>query len=177
LAQQGDRAAFTTLAASMESRLHGVAYGILRDMHLAQDAVQVALLEAWRDLPQLRDPQAFEAWIYRMLVRSCRRESKRAERWLPAGAVQAREPVAPDGVDLVVDRDQLERAFRRLSVEERTVIVLYHYLDLPHDRVAATLGVPAGTARSRLSRAMRSLRASIEADGRTPAPSPMEVAR
>ena len=71
-----------------------------------------------------------------------------------------------DGTSTVVDRDQLERGFRRLSIDHRAVVVLHHYLDLPLDEVAETLGVPVGTVRSRLLHAMRGLRAALEADAR-----------
>jgi RNA polymerase sigma-70 factor (ECF subfamily) len=166
-AQNGDQGAFASLTEAIDERFHGVAFGILRDMSLAQDAVQSALLAVWRDLPRLRDPVAFEAWSYRLLVRACYGESRRSRRWLPnlVGAI-ADEPSVEGGISVVVDRDQLERGFRRLSVDQRAVVVLHHYLDLPLDRVAETLGIPEGTARSRLHRAVGALRAALEADAR-----------
>jgi RNA polymerase sigma-70 factor (ECF subfamily) len=169
-AQHGDQASFASLMEAIDDRFHGVAFGILRDMELAQDAVQAALLTLWRDLPKLRDPAAFEAWSYRLLVRACYAESRRARRWLPnlAGGT-ARERPVEGGIAAIVDRDQLERGFRRLSVDQRAVIVLHHYLDMPLERVAHTLGIPEGTARSRLFRAVRALRASLEADARVSA--------
>jgi len=169
-AQHGDQASFASLMEAIDDRFHGVAFGILRDMELAQDAVQAALLTLWRDLPKLRDPAAFEAWSYRLLVRACYAESRRARRWLPnlAGGT-AREHPVEGGIAVVVDRDQLERGFRRLSMDQRAVVVLHHYLDLPLERVAHTLGIPEGTARSRLFRAVRALRASLEADARVSA--------
>ena len=164
-AQHGDQGAFARLAEAIDERFHGVAYGVLRDMELAQDAVQVALLALWRDLPRLRDPQAFEAWSYRVLLRACYGESRRARRWLPnlAGAAEDDHPVE-GGFAAVVDRDQLERGFRRLTLEQRAVIVLHHYLDLPLDRVAEALGIPAGTARSRLHYALAGLRDALSAE-------------
>jgi RNA polymerase sigma-70 factor (ECF subfamily) len=74
----------------------------------------------------------------------------------------------------VVDRDQLERGFRRLSIDHRVVVVLHHYLDLPLEEVADTLGIPLGTVRSRLLHAMRGLRAALDADAR---PTRHEAAR
>jgi RNA polymerase sigma-70 factor (ECF subfamily) len=170
-AQHGDQASFASLTEAIDDRFHGVAFGILRDMELAQDAVQAALLTLWRDLPKLRDPTAFEAWSYRLLVRACYAESRRARRWLPnlAGGTATDGPV-DGGFAAIVDRDQLERGFRRLSMDQRAVVVLHHYLGMPLDRVAETLGIPEGTARSRLYRAVGALRAAIEADSRAPAP-------
>lgn len=166
-AQHGDEQAFASLALAVGDRLHAVAQRILRDLDLAEDATQQALLTIWRDLPQLRDPARFEAWAYRILVRACYAEGRRTRRWAPnLYLLPADEPQVRDGMASVHDRDQLERGFRRLSIEHRAVVVLHHYLDLPLDTVAETLGVPAGTVRSRLHHAMRGLRAALEADAR-----------
>jgi RNA polymerase sigma factor (sigma-70 family) len=172
-AQNGDRGAFASLTEAIDDRFHGVAFGILRDMELAQDAVQGAMLDLWRDLPKLRDPGAFEAWSYRLLVRACYAESRRERRWLPnlLGRLSVGPPLEP-GLDAVIDRDQLERGFRRLPLEQRTVVVLHYFADLPLERVAETLGIPEGTARSRLHRALQGLRAALEADARAPFPAP-----
>jgi len=166
-AQRGDDQAFASLAVAVGDRLHAVAHRILRDADLAEDATQQALLTIWRDLPQLRDPARFEAWSYRLLVRACYAEGRRTRRWAPnLRLLPADEPTGPEGLTLVVDRDQLERGFRRLSIDHRAVVVLHHYLDLTLDEVAETLGVPVGTVRSRLHHAMRGLRAALDADAR-----------
>jgi RNA polymerase sigma-70 factor (ECF subfamily) len=166
-AQRGDEGAFTSLAVAVGDRLHAVAHRILRDTDLAEDATQQALLNVWRDLPQLRDPARFDAWSYRLLVRACYAEGRRTRRWAPnLRLLPADEPMATDGLSSVVDRDQLERGFRRLSIEHRAVVVLHHYLDLPLSEVAETLGVPEGTVRSRLHYAMQGLRAALDADAR-----------
>ncbi len=145
-----------------------MAHRILRDIELAEDATQQALLAIWRDLPQLRDPARFDAWSYRLLVRACYAEGRRARQWSPnIRLVPAEEPSRTNGTSTVVDRDQLERGFRRLSLDHRAVVVMHHYLDLPLDEIAEALGVPVGTVRSRLLRAMRGLRAALEADART----------
>jgi RNA polymerase sigma-70 factor (ECF subfamily) len=158
-AQQGDEVAFTSLAMSVAHRLHAVAHRILRDTELAEDATQQALLTVWRDLPQLRDPARFDAWSYRLLVRACYAEARRTRRWTPnLRLLQAGDPTAGEGLSVVVDRDQLERAFRRLSIDHRAVVVLHHYLDLPLSEVAEVLRVSEGTVRSRLHYAMRGLR-------------------
>ncbi len=174
-AQHGDEEAFASLAVAAGDRLHAVAHRILRDTDLAEDATQQALLAIWRDLPQLRDPARFDAWSYRLLVRACYTEGRRTRHWAPnVRLLAADEAKGDDGMSSVVDRDQLERGFRRLSIDHRAVVVLHHYLDLPLDEVADVLGVPAGTVRSRLHHAMRGLRAALEADAR---PATQEVAR
>ena len=169
-AQRGDEEAFTSLAVAAGDRLHAVAHRILRDIDLAEDATQQALLAIWRDLPQLRDPQRFDAWSYRLLVRACYAEGRRSHTWTPnMRLLSSTEPVQADGSIAVVDRDQLERGFRRLSIDHRAVVVLHHYLDMPLEQIAETLGVPPGTVRSRLHHAMRGLRAALDADARPPA--------
>ena len=174
-AQRGDEEAFASLAVAAGDRLHAVAYRILRDTDLAEDATQQALLAIWRDLPQLRDPARFDAWSYRLLVRACYTEGRKSRQWTPnMRLLPSEEPMQADGSSAVVDRDQLERGFRRLSIDHRAVVVLHHYLDLPIDRVADTLGIPLGTANSRLHYAMRGLRAAIDADAR---PTTQEAAR
>jgi RNA polymerase sigma-70 factor (ECF subfamily) len=166
-AQQGDEVAFASIAVAIGDRLHSISVGILRDVDLAEDATQQALLSIWRDLPQLRDPARFEAWAYRLLVRACYAESRKERRWSPKLRVLERDMVAAGEIEGVVQRDQLERGFRRLSVEHRAVIVLHHYLDLTLQEVADTLAIPTGTVRSRLFYAMRGLRAALEADAPT----------
>jgi RNA polymerase sigma-70 factor (ECF subfamily) len=174
-AQNGDEEAFASLAVAAGDRLHAVAHRILRDIDLAEDATQQALLTIWRDLPQLRDPARFDAWSYRLLVRACYAEGRRTRRWGPnLTLLPADEPKVAEGLSSVVDRDQLERGFRRLSIDHRVVVVLHHYLDLPLEEVADAVGVPIGTVRSRLHHAMRGLRAALEADAR---PATREVAQ
>jgi RNA polymerase sigma-70 factor (ECF subfamily) len=174
-AQRGDEEAFASLAIVVGNRLHAIAHRILRDVDLADDATQQALLSVWRDLPQLRDPARFEGWAYRLLIRACYAEGKKARRWAPnLRVLPLDEADDADDVATVADRDQLERAFRRLSVDHRVVVVMHHYLDLSIDEVADALGVPVGTVRSRLFYAMRALRAALDADAR---PVAREVAR
>jgi len=168
-AQRGDKAAYALIATEIADRHLAVARRILRDLDLAEDATQQALLSVWQDLPQLRDPARFEAWSYRLLVRACYSESRKQRRWAPnLRVLPSDESIADDGLSSVVDRDQLERGFRHLSIDHRAVVVLHHYLDLPLDRVAEILGIPVGTAHSRLHHAMRGLRAALDADARSP---------
>ena len=166
-AQRGDKEAYADLAAGIADRYLAVARRILRDLDLAEDALQQTLLSIWRDLPQLRDPARFEAWSYRILLRACYVEGRKQRRWAPnLRLLSSDEGTRGDGMSSVADRDQLESGFRRLSLDHRTVVVLHHYLDMPIDRVAELLDIPVGTAHSRLHYAMRGLRAALDADAR-----------
>lgn len=177
-AQDGDRVAFASLATCSFGRLHRVAQCILRDIDLADDATQQALVDIWMHLPRLRQPERFEAWSYRILVNRCHREARRARRWLPALEREGPEPTDPtDPTSGVEFRDQLERGFRRLSLAQRTVIVLHDYLDLPLEQVADVLGIPVGTAYSRHHRALQALRAALAADERPGTQAPVEQVR
>ncbi len=166
-AQHGDQRAFESLTVAAHPRLYRLAQGILGNPTLAEDATQQACLDIWRDIRRLRDPAKFEGWSYRILVHCCQHEAKRRPKWLPEVAVPAdREPRDAHAFDAVLDRDQLERGFGRLSVDQRAVIVLHYLLDMTLEEVARTLDIPLGTANSRLSRAMATMRAALEADAR-----------
>ncbi len=167
-AQQGDRAAFAELAVLVGDRLHSVAHRMLRDVGLAEDASQQTLLKAWQELPRLREPERFEAWTYRLLVNVCHAEWRRRKRSLAAlpDLDSVPEPISPDDMAIVIDRDQLERGYSRLSMDHRVVVVLRYYLDMPVAQIAETLGVGEGTVKSRLYHAMRGLRAALDADTR-----------
>ncbi len=166
-AQRGDKEAYADLAAGIADRYLAVARRILRDLDLAEDALQQTLLSIWRDLPQLHDPARFEAWSYRILLRACYVEGRKQRRWAPnLRLLSSDEGTRGDGMSSVADRDQLEGGFRRLSLDHRTVVVLHHYLDMPIDRVAELLDIPVGTVHSRLHYAMRGLRAALDADAR-----------
>lgn len=162
-ARRGDTGAFEALVVGHHHRLFRVANGILRDRHLAEDATQQAFLDMWRDIRRLQDPAKFEAWSYRVLVRVCHAEVKRRPDWVPdTQLLLAGVPLASDPFAAVVHRDQLERGFRQLSPDHRTVIVLHHLLDMTLETVAETLDIPLGTAHSRLNRAMQALRAAMQ---------------
>jgi RNA polymerase sigma factor (sigma-70 family) len=166
-AQRGDKGAYALLAAAIADRFLAVARRILRDRDLAEDATQQSLLAIWQDLPKLKDPARFEAWSYRLLVHACYAEGRKERRWTPnLRVLPTDESHADDGLIAVVDRDQLERGFRRLNIDQRSVVVLYHYLDKPLDEIARILEIPVGTAHSRLHHAMRGMRAALDADAR-----------
>jgi RNA polymerase sigma-70 factor, ECF subfamily len=164
-AMRGDREAFGVLVVHTSDRMYAIATRILRDSELAEDALQGALLTAWRQLPTLRDPDRFDAWVRRLLVHACYAEARRQRSWAANVRVLPVDgPAAPDMLVSVADRDALDRAFRRLTIEQRAVFVLHHHVGLQLVEIAETLGVPAGTARSRLHYATRALRAAVEAD-------------
>ena len=166
-AQHGDREAFGLIAADIATRFLAISRRILRDLDLAEDATQQALVAVWRDLPQLRDTARFDAWSYRLLVRACYAEGRTVRRWSPNLRQLPEDALAASNtLDEVILRDQLETAIRRLSVDHRTVLVLHHYADIPAERVAEIVGVPIGTVYSRLHHAMRALRAALDADAR-----------
>jgi RNA polymerase sigma-70 factor, ECF subfamily len=166
-AQRGDQAAFVDLVRSRGDRLFAIAYRILRDVDRAEDALQDALVIAWRDLPSLRDPDRFDAWSHRVLAHVCiahaGRERRRIAnlRVLPLDA-----PASRDELLSVVERDEMDRAFRRLRPDERTILTLRYYLGYEPTEIAEMLGSPAGTIRSRLHHAHRAMRAALDADAR-----------
>ena len=164
-AQEGDEIAFARLADDVYGGLQQLTYRILRDPELARDAAQQTALSMWRNLPQLRDPSRFEAWSYRLCVNACYKEARRRKRAIPVDSSGwHREPTASDEYQRVIDHDQLERGFRRLSMHHRVVLVLHHYMGMPVDQVASTLGIPLGTVKSRLARALEKMRRALTAD-------------
>jgi RNA polymerase sigma-70 factor (ECF subfamily) len=165
-ARDGDREAFAAVAFALSERLYGIAHRILRDADAAGDALQVALVRIWRDLPSLREPERLEAWAYRLLVRACQDELRKRRGRPPVLHILPDDGAVDHSIVSVADRDQLERAFRNLSAEQRAVVVLHYYRDLTLGEIADALGIPIGTVRSRLHYARRSMRAAIEADAR-----------
>jgi RNA polymerase sigma-70 factor (ECF subfamily) len=169
--QQGDQRAFETLATADYPRLHRVAYSVLGDPTLAEDATQQALLDIWRKVRRLRDPAKYEAWSYRLLVRACYAEAKRQPRWRSSHDLPlAARPQAADAYGVVADRDQLARGFQRLSMDHRVVIILRFLLGMTPEEVAATLGISRWTVYSRSRSATKAMRAVLEADARSVAP-------
>ena len=167
-ARAGDRDAFDDLAMRVVDRLYRVARLILRDTERAEDAVQEALVRCWRDLPSLRDVDRFDAWLNRLLMRAINDEFRARTRARSAVTLLRLEPSTHDSSEEVAVREQLDRGFRRLSVEHRAVIVLRLYLGLSLEETATTLGIPAGTAKSRLHYATAAMRDALEADARQP---------
>ena len=167
----GDRDAFTELGRTWIDRLYAIARLILRDGERAQDATQEALISAWRDISGLRDPDKFEPWVRRLLVNACYREARKNQRRVKAeGRVRPIMTEASDPALLSADRDELARAFEVLAPEQRALIVLHYYLGLPMHETGLILGLPVGTVKSRLNRTRRQMRATLEADARSPIP-------
>jgi len=166
-AKERDKEAFTSIVLFYGDRLYGAAYRILRDSSRAEDAVQQAFLTAWRELPKLRDDSRFEAWIYKLLVNGCRAELRHVVRWQPGLRLVTEAQTPIDDAQLsVAARDELERAFRHLSVDHRAVLVLHHYMEMTTDEIGRTLDIAPGTVRSRLHHARQQMRAALEADAR-----------
>jgi len=166
-AQRGDREAFAILARTHGDRLVQIAQRILRDIGRAEDAVQQTLVNAWRELPALRDPDRFEPWLHRLLVNASYAEARRGRDWNANVRVLPLEgPSGPDESMSIDNRDRLERGFRRLPPDQRAILVFTHYLGLTPTEIAERLGIPVGTANSRLHYAERAMRAAIEADDR-----------
>jgi RNA polymerase sigma-70 factor (ECF subfamily) len=165
-ARVGDRDAYDVLVTTVIDHLYRIARLILRDYDSAEDAVQEALVRCWRDLPRLRDPDRFDAWLNRILMHAITDEARHRRRLGAKPTLLRVEPVQPDSTSAYADRDELARVFDRLSLDHRTVVVLHHYLGMTVDEAATTIGIPVGTAKSRLHYATDALRAALEADER-----------
>jgi RNA polymerase sigma-70 factor (ECF subfamily) len=162
-ARRGDHDAFTELVRGAVTRLDQAARLVLRDPEQARDAVQEALIRAWRDLPGLRDPDRFDAWLYRLTVNSCLDQTRRRRRRpIEVELSPIDSPATTDMAGDVADRDLVDQAMRRLDQDERAVVVLHYFLGMPLTDVAASLGIPAGTVKSRLHRALGEMRATVE---------------
>jgi RNA polymerase sigma factor (sigma-70 family) len=163
-AKSGDADAFTQLVRASVPRLAGVAGLILRDPDRAKDAVQDALVAAWKDMGALRDPDAWDAWLRRLTIRACYRTAKRdRQRMHVEAAVIATEDSIrlPDPSTDIADRDWVLAELGRLDIDQRSVIALHYYLDLPMREVAQILGIPFGTAASRLHRGLEVMRVAM----------------
>ena len=165
-AARGDHEAFEVLATSAGDRLYAVARLILREPDLAEDAVQEALVRAWKQLPSLRDPDKFDAWLHRLVVNACADQGRQMRRWSQRVRPLVLETSVGDETGAVADREQLERGFRRLKPEQRAVLVLHYYSGYSAAEIAHLLDIPEGTARSRLHYSTEAMRAALEADAR-----------
>jgi RNA polymerase sigma-70 factor (ECF subfamily) len=165
LAKQGDHDAFATLAGMVIARLDAAARLILRDPELARDAVQEGFIRAWRNLPALRDPDRFDAWLRQLVVHSCIDITRRRRRRVvEVELTPIDNPPMRDITAVIADRDVLDHALRLIDPEWRAVVVLHYFLGLSLPEVAATLGIPLGTAKSRLHRSLAAMRLTISID-------------
>lgn len=174
-ARRGDREAFDVLMLDAIDRMYAIARLVAQDADVAEDAVQDALVRCWRDLPNLRDVARFEPWLRRLLLNSVVEQFRGRRRFEATITVLTAEPSVGDGSMERAERDELHRAFRSLSIEHRTIVVLHHYLGLSVADAAMSLGIPTGTAKSRLHYALEALRATLEADARSASARRMEA--
>ncbi|HEX2627320.1 MAG TPA: sigma factor [Candidatus Limnocylindrales bacterium] len=139
-----------------------LARAILLDDAEAEDAVQEASLAAWRARGSLRDATRFEPWFDRILINQCRDQLRRRRRAVPIAAppigFDPAGPRPPTGTDA-----DLDRAIDALDADHRIVVLLRYWQDRTVDDIADRVGIPAGTVKSRLHHALRSMRASLEA--------------
>jgi len=167
-AQRGDHGAFEALIVARVDRLFAVARLILRDVHLAEDAVQETLIKAWRELPRLRDVDRLDAWLHRLLINACADQGRSRRRISNEVDLARILPSGSDASGTTADRDQLERGFRRLGPEQRVAVVLRYYVGFSPEEIADMLAIPIGTAKSRIHYATEAMRAALEADSRAP---------
>jgi RNA polymerase sigma-70 factor (ECF subfamily) len=168
-AGRGDHDAFALLVDASITRLEAVAYLIIRDQELARDAVQDAYIRAWRDLPGLRDLDRFDAWLHRLTVNACLDAvRKRRRRPIEVDIEPISQPVVGDETASVADRDVIERGLNRIRPEQRAILVLHYYLGMSTSAIGETLGIPQGTAQSRLHAALSAMRAALAAVERAP---------
>jgi RNA polymerase sigma-70 factor, ECF subfamily len=165
-ARDGDRDAFDVLMTTHVDHLYRLARLILRDVDGAEDAVQETLVRCWRDLPGLREVERFDAWLNRLLLNAVTDEARRRRRSSAHVTLLRVEPVQSDDTSAFADRDELAGVFGRLSLDHRKIVVLHHYLGLTVEEAATTIGIPIGTAKSRLHYATEALRAALDADAR-----------
>ncbi|MFL5675515.1 MAG: RNA polymerase sigma factor [Chloroflexota bacterium] len=164
-AKQGDHDAFAALVHGSIGRLDVAARLILRDPELARDAVQDALFRAWRDLRALRDPDRFDAWLYRLVVNACLDQlRRRGHRAIEVEIGEIHVATEPDPASEIADRDLVDGVLRRLDPRGRAIVVLHYYVGMPLTDVAGVLGIPVGTVKSRLHRALGDMRATFPPD-------------
>ena len=165
-AMHGDHDAFAALIGAAANRLFAMACLILRDTDRAEDATQEAIVRAWRELPRLRDPDRFAAWLRRLTVNACFDEARRVTRRAEVSMIRLADRTTADHAGAYVEHDRVDQAFRRLPFDQRTVLVLQHHFDLSHTEIADTLGIPLGTVKARIRYGSAALRASLDADDR-----------
>ncbi len=170
-ARAGDHAAFETVLRPKLQRLLRMSLSIVDNESDARDAVQEACFLAWRELPRLRDPLRFEAWLWQIAINVCRTTLRdRRRSWVreihvgsQTAGIEAVQPGRPFTED-VSTNDSIRRAFRRLDPDKRTILVLHHVEDRPISEIAGLLSIPEGTAKWRLHSARRALTRALEAE-------------
>lgn len=167
-AHASDAKAFETLLLGRLDGLLRTACAILGNEADARDATQEACLSAWRQLPRLRDVEAFDGWLDRVLVNACRIALRRRGRVREVAMTADHDvPTAGDrGPSSVEDEELISRAFERLSPDGRAILVLHHLRHEPLSVIADALGVPVGTVKSRLNAARTALAEALVGEGR-----------
>ena len=171
-AMGGDHDAYAALVGAASRRLYALACLILRDSDRAEDATQEAFVRAWREIPRLREAGRFDAWLRRLVVNACYDEGRHVKRRAEVSLLHASERFTADTASAMAETDRVERAFRQLPLDQRAVLVLQHYIQLSHSEMADTLGIPIGTVKSRLHRALGEMRTSVETDPTPASPVP-----
>jgi RNA polymerase sigma-70 factor (ECF subfamily) len=166
-AMRGDHDAFAALVTAATARSYALACLILRDSDRAEDATQEAFVRAWREIPRLRDADRFDAWLRRLVVNACYDEGRRVKRRAEVSLFSVGDRSTVDSSSSTAESDRIERAFRQLPLDQRTVLVLQHYLELSHSEIAETLGIPLGTVKSRVRYGVAAMRAALDADDRS----------
>jgi RNA polymerase sigma-70 factor, ECF subfamily len=166
-AMRGDHDAYAALVGAASTRLYALACLILRDSDRAEDATQEAFVRAWREIPRLRDAERFDAWLRRLVVNACYDEGRRVKRRAEVSLLKASQHFVIDTSTAMAETDRVERAFQQLPLDQRSVLVLQHYMQLSHSEIAETLGIPIGTVKSRVRYGVAAMRAALEADDRS----------
>ena len=169
LAMHGDHDAFASLVTAATTRLYALACLIIRDPDRAADATQEAFIHAWREIPRLRDADHFDAWLRRLVVNASYDEARRGHRRNEVSLLHLHDSGSTDSSAATAEADRIERAFRQLPLDQRTVLVLQHYERLSHTEIADTLGVPLGTVKARVRYGVAAMRAALDADDRSTA--------
>lgn len=160
-ARSGDETAFTSLLGPLLDPAYRLAVGMLQDRQLAQDAVQEASVKAWRKIDQLHEGSEMRPWFLGIVANECR--TTRRSRWWSVLKTQTRSVVVETPEEAAVEGMELRRALRRLPLQQRLVVVLYFYLDLPLEEIAAITRESFAAVRGRLYRGIRALRAELTA--------------
>jgi RNA polymerase sigma factor (sigma-70 family) len=163
-AKAGDRYAFDELVGPLIGQAFRLAFGMLHDRAAAEDAVQEAAVRSWRKLNNLRPGNPLRPWFLAIVANQCR-TAMRARWWSVLRVEVIDRPESAAFEDRIVRGADLRAALRKLGTDQREVLVLRYYLDLPLEEVAAITGVRVGTVKSRINRGLAAMRPHFEPEG------------